>query len=119
MTSTCSAVNPACRPKALPVRRWQARQWHTETTNGSPVTLTRSCPQWHAASRLLMGAKASRAAGLGYRRSIASTGPTIDAQTRRRLTIRFGDAVDAWFEELAGRLAALSERWQLELGAQI
>jgi len=36
------AWKPACRPKALPVRRWQAWQWHIVTSKGSPSTLTRS-----------------------------------------------------------------------------
>ncbi|HEY6055681.1 MAG TPA: aminoglycoside phosphotransferase family protein, partial [Gaiellaceae bacterium] len=38
---------------------------------------------------------------------------------RRRLTARFGDAVEAWFDELPGVLGALAERWRLELGAPI
>jgi hypothetical protein len=42
LTFTCPALNPACIPNALPVRRWQARQWQIETTNGSPVVTTLS-----------------------------------------------------------------------------
>src|SRR5262249_18599227 len=37
---------------ALPVRRWQARQWQTETRTGSPSVHSRSCPQLHEASRV-------------------------------------------------------------------
>jgi hypothetical protein len=37
---------------ALPVRRWQARQWQTETRTGSPSTSARSWPQLHTASRV-------------------------------------------------------------------
>jgi hypothetical protein len=35
-------MNPACKPNALPVRRWQARQWHIVTSNGSSDVFTRS-----------------------------------------------------------------------------
>jgi hypothetical protein len=44
-TRTWSVLNPACIPKALPVRRWQARQLQIETANGSPETSRRSWPQ--------------------------------------------------------------------------
>jgi hypothetical protein len=44
-------------PKALPVRRWQARQLQIETANGSPSTSRRSCPQWQAASRVATAAE--------------------------------------------------------------
>jgi hypothetical protein len=50
---TCSASNRAWTPKTLPVRRWQARQWQIETRTGSPSTVSRSCPQLHAACRVL------------------------------------------------------------------
>jgi hypothetical protein len=36
--------------------------------------------------------------------------PGIDAGVRRRLTARFGGAVEAWFDQLPGMLAALGER---------
>jgi streptomycin 6-kinase len=42
-----------------------------------------------------------------------------DEGARRRLTVRFGVAVEAWFDELPAVLAALAERWQLEFGEQI
>jgi streptomycin 6-kinase len=45
--------------------------------------------------------------------------PTVDEGARQRLTARFGSDVEGWFDELPGALAALSERWQLELGAPI
>src|SRR4051812_49029842 len=38
--------------KALPVRRWQARQWQTETRTGSPSQLARTAPQRHSARRV-------------------------------------------------------------------
>src|SRR5919201_3325190 len=49
---TRSAGNRAWTANALPVRRWQARQWHTEIRTGSPSTVRRSCPQLQAASRV-------------------------------------------------------------------
>src|SRR6476646_1408917 len=48
---TRSTGNRACIPKALPVRCWQARQWHIEIRTGSPSTVTVSCPQLQAARR--------------------------------------------------------------------
>src|SRR6266508_1030361 len=59
------------------------------------------------------------ARGLRYRRRMGSTVPCIDAGARQRLTDRFGSEVQAWFDELPGVLAALAERWQLELGSPI
>lgn len=50
---------------------------------------------------------------------MASTVPGIDAGARQRLTARFGGEVAAWFEELPGVLAALADRWQLEIGAPV
>ena len=47
-------ANRACAPKTLPVRRWQARQWQTETRTGSPVTSALSRPQLQEAIRVLM-----------------------------------------------------------------
>ena len=38
---------------------------------------------------------------------------------RRRLTARFGSGVLAWLDELPGVLAAVAERWQVELGSPI
>ena len=39
---TRSAGNRAWIPNALPVRRWQARQWQMLIRTGSPVTSRRS-----------------------------------------------------------------------------
>jgi hypothetical protein len=50
---TCSASNRARTPNALPVRRWQARQWQIETRTGSPSTVSRSCSQLQAACRVI------------------------------------------------------------------
>jgi streptomycin 6-kinase len=44
---------------------------------------------------------------------------SIDAGARKRLTLRFGGEVEAWFDELPGVLTALAEKWQLELGSPI
>jgi len=43
----------------------------------------------------------------------------MDKGARQRLTARFGREVEAWFDELPGVLAAVAERWQLELGSPI
>jgi hypothetical protein len=37
--------NRACTPKTLPVLRWQARQWQTETRSGSAEVVAESRPQ--------------------------------------------------------------------------
>jgi streptomycin 6-kinase len=50
---------------------------------------------------------------------MGSTVPGIDAGARQRLTARFGNDVEAWFDELPGVLTALAERWQFELGSAI
>jgi len=42
--------------------------------------------------------------------------PTIDEGVRRRLTLRFGSAVNAWFDKLPSALDGLSRQWQLALG---
>ncbi len=57
--------------------------------------------------------------GLRYRRRMGSTVPGIDSGARQRLSARFGSEVEAWFDELPGRLTALAERWQFELGSPI
>jgi len=54
MTS-CSRRKRAWTPKALPVRCWQARQWHIETRSGSPVQSMVSWPQQQDARRLVIG----------------------------------------------------------------
>jgi streptomycin 6-kinase len=43
----------------------------------------------------------------------------IDAGSRRRLTDRFGHAVEGWFVQLPAILVTLADRWHLELGEQI
>jgi streptomycin 6-kinase len=48
-----------------------------------------------------------------------STIPTVDAASRRRLTDRFGDEMDAWFGALPNVLLVLAGRWRLEFGAAI
>src|ERR687895_325612 len=40
--------------KALPVRRWHARQWHIEMRTGSPSVTRLSCPQLQAAWRVVI-----------------------------------------------------------------
>lgn len=45
--------------------------------------------------------------------------PPVDTESRRRLSARFGGAVEAWFDELPDVLVALARRWQLQLGSQI
>ena len=48
---TCSRGNRACVPKTLPVRFWQALQWHIEMRTGSPSQVTLSFPQLHEPAR--------------------------------------------------------------------
>lgn len=50
---------------------------------------------------------------------MGSTVPAIDPGARERLIARFGSEVEAWFGELPGVLAAVAERWQLEVDAPI
>ena len=45
--------------------------------------------------------------------------PTLDEGVRRRLGARFGDGIESWFDELTPLLAALADRWHLELGELI
>src|SRR5436305_6489639 len=58
---TWFAGNRASIPKALRLRRWQAKQWHMEIRIGSPSAVSRSCPQLQAASRLAMTADPTEA----------------------------------------------------------
>ena len=44
----------ACTPKALPVLRWHAWQWQTDTQAGAQETWARSCPQLQDAIRNVM-----------------------------------------------------------------
>src|SRR5262249_43808238 len=39
--------------KRLPVRFWHSRQWQIEIRTGSPVTVTRNCPQEQDAVRVV------------------------------------------------------------------
>ena len=52
-TVTCSLAKKAPTPKAEPVRRWQSKQWQSDTLAGSPLQRITSCPHWHAASRTM------------------------------------------------------------------
>lgn len=45
--------------------------------------------------------------------------PAVDAGARRRLTARFGAAVEAWCDALPDVLVELAARWRFELGGQI
>src|SRR5437667_9008419 len=47
------------------------------------------------------------------------TVPGIDAGTRQRLTARFGNEVEVWFDALPGVLTALEDTWQFKLGSPI
>src|SRR5947207_10830937 len=47
------------------------------------------------------------------------TVPGIDAGTRQRLTARFGNEVEVWFDALPGVLTALEDGWQFKLGSPI
>ena len=47
------------------------------------------------------------------------TVPGIDAGTRQRLTARFGNEVEEWFDALPGVLTALEDGWQFKLGSPI
>jgi hypothetical protein len=55
VTVTESAGKRAWAPKTLPVRRWQARQWQTETRTGSAVVTAESWPQEQEAVRVGTG----------------------------------------------------------------
>src|SRR5438270_9420485 len=69
---TRSAGNRAWIPKALPVRRWQAKQWHMEIRIGSPSAVSRSCPQLQAASRVAMAADPTEAGCLLFAVSLTA-----------------------------------------------
>ncbi|GAC1326084.1 MAG: aminoglycoside phosphotransferase family protein [Chloroflexota bacterium] len=43
----------------------------------------------------------------------------VDDGVRRRLALRFGDEIESWFDELPLVVAALAERWHLEVGSNI
>jgi len=48
-----------------------------------------------------------------------SSSLTIDPGVRRRLTVRFGDGIDSWFDALPSVLDALAERWHLAFDSTI
>jgi streptomycin 6-kinase len=53
-------------------------------------------------------------------RSVTEEPPRlIDPASRQRLLDRFGDEVEAWFDEIPAVLAILSDRWLLREGVQI
>ncbi len=43
----------------------------------------------------------------------------LDDGVRRRLTLRFGEAIEPWFDTLPAVLSSLAERWQLTLDSTI
>jgi hypothetical protein len=45
--------------------------------------------------------------------------PSVGDGVRRRLSARFGAAVDEWFDELPGVLGSLAERWRLEFAVTL
>jgi streptomycin 6-kinase len=45
--------------------------------------------------------------------------PSLDEGVRGRLTARFGQGVEAWFDELPDVLNVLAERWQVQYGPLI
>jgi len=49
-TATFASGKRACAPNVLPVRRWQAMQWHMEMRTGSPSVVIERAPQLHSAS---------------------------------------------------------------------
>lgn len=50
---------------------------------------------------------------------MGSAVPGIDPGARQRLTARFGSQAEAWFGGLPDMLAAVAQRWQMELGSPI
>ena len=81
---TRSLGKRACAPKVLPVRRWQARQWHMDTRTGSPRAMATSCPQLQVARRLPPGAASGRASvGSAMRGSV----PRLAAQVAGGATV--------------------------------
>lgn len=50
---------------------------------------------------------------------MGSTVPGIDPGARQRLADRFGAGAEVWFGELPGMLAALAQRWRLQIGPPI
>ena len=54
-TVICSRGNRAWLLMTAPVRRWHSKQWHMAMRTGSPSTVSWSCPQLHAACRVVIG----------------------------------------------------------------
>jgi len=50
---------------------------------------------------------------------VRSAPPRIDDEVRRRLTARFGDEINPWFDELPGVLSVLADRWQVDFDSFI
>src|SRR5689334_22243807 len=48
-----------------------------------------------------------------------SSSLNLDPGVRRRLTVRFGAAIEPWFDELPSVLDALAERWGLAFASVI
>src|SRR5690606_19684725 len=53
----------ACTANALPLRRWQARPWQTDTRTGSARTVAVSWPQARDAWRMVMASTRRRSTG--------------------------------------------------------
>src|SRR5437763_7927366 len=116
---TRSSGNRACMPKALPVRRWQAWQWHIEIRTGSPSAATRSWPQLQAASRVSMARSLPAARWqLAVGPAQAGAHPLDGLVQLAQLALEGGHAAVAARRRAAGRLLALAVAAQhLELGA--
>src|ERR671931_264589 len=117
-TRTRSAGNRAWIPNALPVRRWQARQWHMEIRIGSPSAVRVSCPQLQEASRTLVP-----------RRSRLLLGPALHQRRGLHPLLRALEVESAVHEghvreglrevaELAPQLRGVLLREQAEVGAK-
>src|SRR5690348_2130119 len=106
-------------PKALPVRRWQAWQWHIEIRTGSPSAATRSWPQLQAASRVTMaGSLLAGVRHVAMRPAQAGAHPLDGLVQPAQLAFEVGQTPVAARGRPASRLLALAVAAQhLELGA--
>src|SRR5437868_10722608 len=115
---TRSAGNRAWIPNALPVRRWQARQWHMEIRIGSPSAVRVSCPQLQEASRTLVARRRRLLLGptLGQRRPLH---PLLRALEVER-AVHERDVCEGLREvaELAAEVGVVLLREQAEVGAE-
>src|SRR5919197_64707 len=118
-TRTRSAGNRAWIPNALPVRRWQARQWHMEIRIGSPSAVSVSCPQLQEASRTLVPRRGRLLLGTALRqrgslhpllRALEVEGAVHERHVREGLRE---------VAELAAELRVVLLREQAEVGAQL